>query len=267
MTELASTTSPFSLICEIRPPTRPDLAPVRLQVAHLQKSADAFLIPENPIGLATISSIAVASEVASLGSTAIACLNARDRNVLGFRRDLLSAAVSGVRELLFVRGDAVSSAPRSGLTVQKMIEEVRNFSVEFDNGPTSIGVTCQLEPLPDWKREADRIFLQASFSLHALLDWREQNAFDGPVCAGIIVPPSLARALRWSAELPGIDVPKSWIHALAKDPLAGVELACDLAEAIEQSGAFDAIHLISGVRYPEVAERLTAQARSAIMAG
>jgi len=58
--------------------------------------ADGFLIPDNHIGRATVSSIAVAHEVALMGGRAIACLNARDRNVLGFRRDLLTAAAYGV---------------------------------------------------------------------------------------------------------------------------------------------------------------------------
>ena len=35
-----------------------------------------------------------------MGARAIACLNARDRNVLGFRRDLLTAAAYGVDEFL-----------------------------------------------------------------------------------------------------------------------------------------------------------------------
>jgi 5,10-methylenetetrahydrofolate reductase len=39
----------------------------------------------------------------------IACLNSRDRNLLGFRRDLLTAAAYGVDKFLFVYGDKPSA--------------------------------------------------------------------------------------------------------------------------------------------------------------
>ena len=99
----------FEVVCEIEPPTRPDLMHVRHQIGVLSKVASAFLIPDNHIGRATVSSIAVAHEVEQMGGRSIACLNARDRNLLGFRRDLLTAAAYGVDRFLFVYGDRPSS--------------------------------------------------------------------------------------------------------------------------------------------------------------
>lgn len=262
MTHRIEATSPFHLICELRPPTRPDLAEVRQQVALFHGHAQAVLIPENHIGIPTVSSLAVAREVIAMGGTPIACLNARDRNLLGFRRDLLTAAVAGVHEFLFVQGDPAEGSASSGLTVRAMVEELRLFSEQYDTAPLAVGVASRLEPLPAWKREADRIFVQASFSLEALLAWRDGLAFDGPVCAGVIVPPSAKRARRWSTELPGIAIPDGWIAALDRDPLAGVELACDLAFAIEESGAFEGVHLIPGIRYREIAALLETRRRS-----
>src|SRR3984885_7374412 len=118
------TERPFGLICEVEPATRPDLMHVRHQIGVMSRIASAYLIPDNHIGRATVSSIAVAHEVALMGGRSIACLNARDRNVLGFRRDLLTAAAYGVGEFLFVYGDKPSSGGRtSDLTVRTMIEE------------------------------------------------------------------------------------------------------------------------------------------------
>src|SRR5215831_11298659 len=94
----------FEIVCEIEPPTRPDLMHVRHQIGVLSKISTAFLIPDNHIGRATVSSVAVAHEVGLMGGRAIACLNARDRNLLGFRRDLLTAAAYGVDQFLFVYG-------------------------------------------------------------------------------------------------------------------------------------------------------------------
>src|ERR1700734_4568935 len=118
---------PFEIVCEIEPPTRPDLMHVRHQIGTLSKVADAFLIPDNHLGRATVSSVAVAHEVQAMGGRSIACLNSRDRNLLGFRRDLLTAAAYGVGEFLFVYGDKPSSGGRtSDLTVRSMIEEARS---------------------------------------------------------------------------------------------------------------------------------------------
>ncbi len=118
----------FEVICEIEPATSPDLRQVRLQIGVLSAVSSVFLIPDNHIGRATVSSIAVAREVIDMGGRAIACLNARDRNTLGFRRDLLTAAAYGVDEFLFVYGDRPESGRRSDdLTVRAMLDEARRF--------------------------------------------------------------------------------------------------------------------------------------------
>ena len=64
---IAMNSRPFEVICEIEPPTRPDLLHVRHQIGVLAPVASPFLIPDNHIGRATVSSIAVAHEVAAMG--------------------------------------------------------------------------------------------------------------------------------------------------------------------------------------------------------
>src|ERR1700723_3442473 len=115
---------PFEVMCEIEPPTRADLKHVRHQIGVLSPVADAFLIPDNHIGRATVSSVAVAHEVEAMGGRSIACLNSRDRNLLGFRRDLLTAASYGVEQFLFVYGDKPSAGGRtSELTEGAMLDD------------------------------------------------------------------------------------------------------------------------------------------------
>lgn len=249
----------FEWVCEIEPPTRPDLMHVRHQIGVLSKVATAFLIPDNHVGRATVSSIAVAHEVDRMGGRAIACLNARDRNALGFRRDLLTGAAYGVDEFLFVYGDHPASGARTGqLTVRSMIDALRQFSDEHqgDAGRFRAGVTTRLRPLPAWKRAADFLFVQVSFDLDALLAWRETVDFTGDVYAGVMVVPSASMARKLMADIPEIAVPPAWLDAIDRDRTAGTELACELAQAIEDSGAFDGVHLIPGVRYRQTAARL-----------
>jgi len=242
----------FELVCEIEPPTTPDLKHVRHQIGTMSKIAHSFLIPDNHIGRATVSSVAVAHEVEAMGGRSIACLNSRDRNLLGFQRDLLTAAAYGVDQFLFVYGDKPASGNRtSDLTVRSMIEEARNF-----DGGFRVGAAAGLRPLPAWKRAADFLFLQVGFSLEALLRWREANQVDMPVYAGVMVLASERHARTLAAAIPDIAIPDRLIHAVAADRMAGVDAACEQVLAIRDSGAFDGVHLIPVSRYRDVESRL-----------
>ena len=251
---------PFRVVCEIEPPTRPELMHVRHQIGTLSKVADAFLVPDNHIGRATVSSVAVAHEVEAMGGRCIACLNARDRNLLGFRRDLLTAAAYGVDQFLFVYGDKPSAGNRTGeLSVRAMIEEVRSLPRDpaFAGAqPFRVGAAAALRRVPDWKRAADFLFVQVSFSVAALMRWREANPVDIPVYAGVMVLASEGHARRLAATIPDIDIPEPLISQVAADRSAGVEATCEQVLAIRESGAFDGVHLIPVSRYREVAARL-----------
>jgi methylenetetrahydrofolate reductase (NADPH) len=254
------TDHPFQVVCEIEPPTRPDLKHVRHQIGTLSKVADAFLVPDNHIGRATVSSIAVAHEVEAMGGRCIACLNSRDRNLLGFRRDLLTAAAYGVDQFLFVYGDKPNSGSRTGeLTVQAMIDEVRALPGEAafaGVSPFRVGAAAALRPLPAWKRGVDFLFAQVSFSLDELMRWRDANPVDVPVFAGVMVLASEGHAQRLAAAIPDIHIPDPLVRQVASDRMAGVEATCEQVLRIRASGAFDGVHLIPVARYREVAARL-----------
>jgi len=253
---------PFEVICEIEPPTRPDLKHARHQIGVLSPVADAFLIPDNHIGRATVSSIAVAHEVQAMGGRSIACLNSRDRNLLGFRRDLLTAAAYGVGQFLFVYGDKPTSGGRtSDLTVRSMIEEARGCAVNpaFAGMPAwRIGVAAALRPLPRWKQSADFVFTQVSYSVEALLRWRDANPVDVPVYAGVMVLAGPAMARRLAASIPDIEIPGWLADKAATDKMAGVDAACEQIMQLRDSGAFSGVHLVPVHRYREMSARLEA---------
>jgi methylenetetrahydrofolate reductase (NADPH) len=253
---LTTTPRPFELVCEIEPATSPDLKRVRHQIGVLSPVASSFLIPDNHIGRATVSSVAVAHEVEAMGGRSIACLNARDRNLLGFRRDLLTAAAYGVDQFLFIYGDEPLAGSRtSELTVRTMLHEGRTYADTLRTGsPMRFGVATGLRPLPTWKQQADFLFVQIGFDLDALLEWRSQVDVSCPVYAGVLVVPSVAMAR--SLTIPGLTVPPDLLARLEEERSAGVDAACDLVLAIRDSGAFDGVHLIAVARYREVAARL-----------
>ena len=250
--------SPFEVICEIEPATTPDLKRVRHQIGILSMVATTYLIPDNHIGRATVSSVAVAHEVEAMGGRSIACLNARDRNLLGFRRDLLTAAAYGVDQFLCVYGDDPIAGTRTGgMTARTMISEGRAYSSDLSvttGGAMRFGAVTGLSPLPDWKREADFLFVQIGFDLNAFLAWREEVDVSCPVYAGVLVVPSVTMAQRLS--IPGLSVPPGLLQRLDGDRNAGVDAACELVVGLRDSGSFDGVHLIPTTRYREVAARL-----------
>ncbi len=227
---------------------------VREQIAVLQRSCDAFLIPDSHLGRATVSSLSVAHEVAYLQGRAIACLNARDRNLIGLQRDLLTAAAYGVDELLFVYGDRPQCGERSTLTVRTMLEEVR---CSAHGGRFTVGVAADLNrDLPSWKRDADFICTQISFDPDAVGRWRDRVDFNGPVYAGVVVVASDKMARRLTEVIPGLRVPESILSDLARLPDAGVDLAVEQVLRLRDSGEVDGVHLIPARRYRQIAEVL-----------
>ena len=257
---MSSDARPFDIVCEIEPATTPDLTRVRHQIGVLSPVATTFLIPDNHIGRATVSSVAVAHEVQLMGGRSIACLNARDRNLLGFRRDLLTAAAYGVDQFLFVYGDEpLAGARTSELTVRTMLTEGRAYAATLAGTgagamPMRFGAASGLRRLPAWKRTADFLCVQIGFSLDDLLAWRATVEVDVPVYAGVIVLASAGMARNFT--IPGLTIPPELVARLEKDRNAGVDAACDLVVGIRESGAFDGVHLIPVARYREVAARL-----------
>jgi methylenetetrahydrofolate reductase (NADPH) len=250
----------FSILCEIEPSRQPNIEFVRDQIEVLNPVVDAFLIPDNHLGRATVSSVAVAHEVAYMGGHPVACINARDRNLLGFRRDLLTAASYGVDHFLFVYGDRPNEGRRAeDLTVRGMISEVRSFGTGalFEGYPQfKIGTVAKPGRPLGWRTSADFIVVQISFALDRLLEWRQSITFGGKLYAGLLVLASSRMARRVTAGFPEIHIPSRLIDKLEGDPQYGLELACQQLEALEASGAFDGVHLVPVGRYREMAALL-----------
>jgi 5,10-methylenetetrahydrofolate reductase len=161
---------------------------------------------------------------------------------------------------LFVYGDKPTAGGRtSELTVRIMIEEARDAAGDPTFAgcrPFQAGVTSGLRPVPAWKSTADFVFVQVSYSLEALLRWRESVCLQVPVYAGVMVLASGKMARNLAATIPDIDIPGQLVSDVERDRNAGVDAACQQILAIRDSGAFDGVHLVPVSRYREVAARL-----------
>lgn len=246
----------LDITAELDVPHRPDLAPIGRQVDALAPVAARFLVPDNATARAAVAGLVVAAEVRRRGHETVAVLNARDRNTLGLRRDLLGLLALGVHEVLLLRGDRPEDGSEDGpLTVGAMLGEARAVADEHD-ATLRIGVVAAPgRDLPVWKRDADVVWLAPTFSVPAVADWRERHAgLTAPVRAGVLVPtgPDMARRV---AEGMDLDLPDGLVDALGEDGTAGVDAACEHALALRDAGV-DGIHLVALSRYREVAQRL-----------
>ena len=250
----------FSILCEIEPSRKPNIDHVRTQIDVLNPVVNAFLIPDNHLGRATVSSVAVAHEVAYMGGRSIACINARDRNLLGFRRDLLTAAAYGVDHFLFVYGDAPKEGRRTDdLSVRGMISEVRNFGTGalFEGyADFKIGTVAKTGRPITWRAAADFLFVQITYAPHRLMEWRNELNFNGGVYAGVLVLASARMARRINATIPDIRIPQRIIDKLESDPDYGIDFALEQIETVRDSGLFDGVHLVPVTRFRQIAERL-----------
>ncbi|CAO5160824.1 Methylenetetrahydrofolate reductase (modular protein) [Frankia sp. AiPs1] len=128
-----------------------------------------------------------------------------------------------------------------------MIDETRAASEDpvFADMPAfRVGAAAGLRPLPTWKRAADFLFVQVSYSVDALLRWRDAHPVELPVYAGVMVLASAGMARRLAATIPDIDIPDDLVQAVERDQAAGVEAACDQVLQLRDSGAFAGVHLV-----------------------
>jgi len=246
------------VVWEVDPPADGDPRSLSAQLDAIGDVVDSVLVPDNHTGRATVSSIAVARRVREHGLRPVACLNARDRNLLGLRRDLITCAFEGVDDVLLVYGDDPSVGSRAGdLTVRQMLDECRTQAPQL-----RVGVTTRLSRVPQWKLSADRLFVQVSYDLDAIRAWRDAVDFDGPVIPAVMVIPSVPMAERLAARVPELRVPSPWLDAIASDPAAGTELAIDLAEKILDTREFAGVHIVSGRQHRATAARLRSRSTS-----
>ena len=198
-----------------------------------------------------------------MGGRSIACLNARDRNLLGFRRDLLTAAAYGVDQFLFVYGDRPTSGARTGqLTVRSMIEELRAFPATHGRR-TSVPRRRRRRPGSAAGVEARR---RLPVRAGALLARRAARWRGGDRVRRSGLRGRDGRAECRDGAQDHADIPtrgsRRWLAAIERDPGAGVDLACALVADIQDSGAFDGVHLIPVSKYREVAAQLELRLRS-----
>jgi 5,10-methylenetetrahydrofolate reductase len=225
----------FRLIYEVEPPRDPDTAKFLRQLEIFGGVVDAVLIPDNHLGRPALSSVVLAIEAKRMGFVPIVALNARDRNVLRLRSDLITLKAFGIDDVLMLYGDAIDRG-RSDLTVRGMLA---------DGCPDGLrrGVVAPMGKPLAWRAGADFLFSQlGSAGLASALAHRA-GGWAKPLYAGTAALPTRAMAEKVIASIPGYEVPDGYLEAFEDDPEAGFRASLACLDQLLEAG-IDGAHLV-----------------------
>lgn len=239
----------FRILFEIEPPRVPDLTKVFRQLEIFAPIVDAILVPDNHLGLPALSSLALALEIRNRGLRPVVALNARDRNLLRLRSDLLTLRAYGVEEVLLLYGDRIEKG-RSGMTVREMLDDEEGRGLRR-------GVVAAIGRPLGWRRRADFLVTKLAFGRSRAGYWREAQGFAQPLYCGVIALPNGEMARKVIGNIPDLVPPPGYLEAFETDGEAGFRAAVAELDELYRSGV-DGAHLVVPAGRRRFAELLEA---------
>src|SRR5215813_12458405 len=242
----------FVITAEVTPPVSADRSELRAKSLPLKGLVDAVNVTDGAGARPHLGAVTAAALLVEQGIEPILQLTCRDRNRIALQSDLLSAAASGVRNLLMLRGDDPSAGdqpdavpvfdldPRSLLETARQLRDAgelptgRKISGRADFFLGSADNT--IDPPPGWKPaglqakiDAGAQFVQTQFCMDAEVVHRymarlAEQGLTGKLSFLIgVVPLRSAKSARWIKEkLFGAVIPDALIDRMeeATDPMA-----------------------------------------------
>jgi methylenetetrahydrofolate reductase (NADPH) len=241
----------FVITAEVTPPVSMDRTELLAKAEPLKGLADAVNITDGAGARAHLGAVTAAGLLVEAGIEPILQLTCRDRNRIALQSDLMSAAASGVHNLLMLRGDDPSAGdqpdavPVFDLDARQLLETARLLrdKNELPSGRKVSGranfflgaADNPIDPPPGWqpkglatKVAAGAQFSQTQFCMDAGVVRRYMERLADHDLAGRlsvligIVPLRSAKSARWIKDkLFGAIIPDAAIARMeaATDPL------------------------------------------------
>ena len=241
----------FVITAEVTPPVSTDRAELIAKAVPLKGKADAVNITDSAGARATLGAVIAASILVEAGIEPILQVTCRDRNRIALQSDLISAAASGVRNLLMLRGDDPSAGdqpdarPVFDLDARQLLETARLLrdKSELPTGRKVAGAApfflgCAdnpIDPQPGWepkalaaKAAAGAQFAQTQFCMDTQVVRRymarlAERGLAGKLSVLIgVVPLRSAKSARWIKDkLFGAIIPDAMVERMqrAADPV------------------------------------------------
>ena len=248
----------FVITAEVTPPVTADRAELIAKAAPLKGKADAVNITDSAGARPTLGAVTAAAMLVEAGIEPILQFTCRDRNRIALQSDLMSAAASGVRNLLVLRGDDPSAGdqpdakPVFDLDPRQLLETARLLRDKGElptgrkvSGRAEFLLGCAdnpIDPQPGWepkalaaKVAAGAQFAQTQFCMDAGVVRRymarlaEHGLADKLYVLIGIVPLRSAKSARWIKEkLFGAIIPDAMVERMeqASDPIAEGRRIC-----------------------------------------
>jgi len=268
----------FAITAEVTPPVSTDRSELLAKALPLRGLADAVNITDGAGARPHLGAVTAAAMLVEAGIEPVLQLTCRDRNRIALQSDLLSAAASGVRNLLMLRGDDPSAGdqpnakPVFDLDPRSLLETARRLR-DAGELPTGKKVTGRvdfflgsadnpIDPPAGWqpaglnaKIKSGAQFVQTQFCMDAGVVRRymarltEQGIADKVAFLIGIVPLRSAKSARWIKEkLFGAIIPDAIIARMdsASDPAAeGRTICIDMVRELSGIPHVAGVHIMA----------------------
>ncbi len=281
----------FVITAEVTPPVTADRGEFLAKALPLKGLADAVNITDGAGARPHLGAVTAAAMLVEQGIEPILQLTCRDRNRIALQSDLLSAAASGVRNLLMIRGDDPSAGdqpdakPVFDLDPRQLLETARRLrdTGEFPSGRKVSGkvdfflggADNPVDPKPGWaptglaaKVAAGAQFVQTQFCMDAGVVHRyvarlAEHGLTAKMSLIVgIAPLRSAKSARWIKEkLFGAIIPDALVARMdaASDPQAeGRRICLDLVRDLAGIPQVAGVHIMAPGNDAAVPEIITA---------
>jgi methylenetetrahydrofolate reductase (NADPH) len=286
----------FVITAEVTPPVSADRNELLAKALPLKGLADAVNVTDGAGARPHLGSVTAAAMLVEAGIEPVLQLTCRDRNRIALQSDLMSAAASGVRNLLMLRGDDPSAGdqpdakPVFDLDSRALVETARRLrdTGELPSGRKVSGradfflgsTDNPIDPPPGWQPNALNVklaagaqFVQTQFCMDAGVARRYMARLDEAGLAGKlsfligIVPLRSAKSARWIKEkLFGAIIPDAIVERMerAADPAAeGRRICIEMVRELSDIPHVAGVHIMAPGNDAAVPDIITA-ARASI---
>ena len=268
----------FVITAEVTPPVTADRDELLAKALPLKGLADAVNVTDGAGARPHLGAVTAAAMLVAAGIEPVLQLTCRDRNRIALQSDLMSAAASGVRNLLMIRGDDPSAGdqpdarPVFDLDPRQLLETARRLrdSGELPSGRKVSGraefflgaADNPIDPPPGWqptglqtKIDAGAQFVQTQFCMDVGVVRRymarlaEHGITDKLSLIIGVVPLRSAKSARWIKEkLFGAIIPDAIVVRMerASDPAAeGRRICLDLVRELANIPRIAGCHIMA----------------------
>jgi methylenetetrahydrofolate reductase (NADPH) len=268
----------FVITAEVTPPVSVDRGELLAKALPLKGLADAVNITDGAGARPHLGAVTAAALLVEQGIEPVLQLTCRDRNRIALQSDLLSAAASGVRNLLMLRGDDPSAGDQPDakavfdLDPRSLLETARRLrdAGELPSGRKVSGradfflgsADNPIDPPPGWEPKALQAkiaagaqFVQTQFCMDAGVVRRYIARLAEAGLAGKasliigIVPLRSAKSARWIKEkLFGAIIPDAIVERMdrAADPAAeGRRICIDIVRELADVPHVAGVHIMA----------------------